>query len=298
MVPGRRQQAVHPSTHWNRRSEGAGSGALGISLLYAVVAHQMLKALTRAVSPTILDCELTFLQRQSIDLELAVRQHAAYEQTLADLGARVIRLPDAPHLPDAVFVEDTAIVLDEVAVICPMGVESRRAETSDTAQALMPYRRLNWLTPPATLEGGDVVHAGLTLYVGRSARSNDAGIEQLRQAIAPYGYAVCAVPVDGCLHLKSACAFLGKNTMLLNPDWVDPERFRNFGILTVPKCEPMSADVLPIGETIVTTSDCPALQALLQHHGFTTRSLDLSELQKAEAGTTCMSILFNASQEG
>jgi dimethylargininase len=254
----------------------------------------MLTALTRAVSPTILDCELTFLERQPINLELAVRQHAAYEQTLADLGARVIRLPSAPHLPDAVFVEDTAIVLEEIAVICPMGVESRRAETSATAEALAPYRRLIWLTPPATLEGGDVVRAGRTLYVGRSARSNDAGIDQLRHAVAPYGYAVCAVPVAGCLHLKSACAFLGTNTMLLNPNWVDPAIFRDFEILTVPDSEPMSADVLPIGGTIVTTADCPALEALLQQRGFTTRALDLSELQKAEAGTTCMSILFEA----
>jgi dimethylargininase len=252
----------------------------------------MLTALTRAVSPTILDCELTFLERQPIQLDLAVRQHAAYEQTLADLGARLIRLPDAPHLPDAVFVEDTAIVLDEIAVICPMGVESRRAEARDTADALAPYRRLLRLTPPATLEGGDVVRVGSTLYVGRSSRSNDAGIKQLRRAIGPYGYTVCGVPMDGCLHLKSACAFLGRNTMLLNPDWVDPGIFREFEILTVPKAEPMSADVLPMGGTMVIAADSPALQALLQQHGFTTQAVDLSELQKAEAGTTCMSIVF------
>jgi dimethylargininase len=252
----------------------------------------MLTALTRAVSPTILNCELTFLDRQPIQLDLALRQHAAYEQALADLGARIIRLPDRPDLPDAVFVEDTAIVLDEIAVICPMGVESRRAEARDTAEALAPYRHLERLTPPATLEGGDVVRAGRSLYVGLSARSNAAGIEQLRAAVGRHGYTVCAVPMSGCLHLKSACAFLGHNAMLLNPDFVDPSVFRGFDILNVPKSEPMSADVLPIGDTIIVTADCPALHVLLQDRGFTTRSLDLSELQKAEAGTTCMSILF------
>lgn len=253
----------------------------------------MLTAVTRAVSPTIVDCELTFLERRPINLELAVRQHAAYEQTLADLGARIIRLPNRPHLPDAVFVEDTAIVLDEIAVICPMGVESRRAEARDTAEALAPHRPLAQLKAPATLEGGDVVRAGRSLYVGQSARTNDIGIEQLRQAIGPYGYSVCAVPVDGCLHLKSACAFLGRNTILLNPDWIDPAIFRNYEILTVPKSEPLSADVLTIGGVTVVTADSPALQTLLQRRGFTTRALDLSELQKAEAGTTCMSILFD-----
>src|SRR5580693_5949904 len=210
----------------------------------------MLTALTRAVSPTILKCELSFLERQPIQLDLAVRQHAAYEQALAGLGARIIRLPDRPDLPDAVFVEDTAIVLNELAVICPMGVESRRAEARDTAEALAPHRHLVRLTAPATLEGGDVVRAGRTLYVGLSARSNAAGIEQLRAAVGPHGYTVCAVPMHGCLHLKSACAFLGRNTMLLNPEFVDAQIFRDFEILPVPPGEPMSADVLPIGETI------------------------------------------------
>jgi dimethylargininase len=257
----------------------------------------MLTALTRAVSPSILECELTFLTRQPIQLELAMRQHAAYEKALADLGARIVRLPDRPHLPDAVFVEDTAIVLDEIAVICPMGVESRRGETRDTAEVLAPYRHLARLTPPATLEGGDVVQAGRTLYVGLSARSQAAGIAQLRAAVWPHGYTVCAVPMGGCLHLKSACAFLGHNTMLLNPDFVDPGIFQNFEIIHVPKSEPMSADVLPIGGTILVTADSPDLQALLEQRGFPTRSIDLSELQKAEAGTTCMSILFEESPQ-
>jgi dimethylargininase len=268
----------------------------------------MLTALTRAVSPTIADCQLTFLDRQPIRWELAVRQHAAYEQTLAELGARVLRLPDAPDLPDAVFVEDTAIVLDEIAVICPMGAESRRAETRDTAEALAPYRRVTWLdaptwaTPvhdaPPTLEGGDVVRAGRTLYVGLSSRSNEVGIAQLRHELSPFGYSVRAVPMNGCLHLKSACAFLGRNTILLNPAWVDLRVFQHFEILHVPEAEPMSADVLPIGDTLVVTADCPQLRALLERRGFTTRALDLSELQKAEAGTTCMSILFNAVSPG
>jgi dimethylargininase len=255
----------------------------------------MLTALTRAVSPSIVNCELTFLERQPIQLDLAQRQHAAYEQALRDLGARIVRLPDRPELPDAVFVEDTAIVLDEIAVICPMGVESRRAEARDTADALAPFRHLVRLTPPATLEGGDVVRAGRTLYVGLSARSNAAGIEQLRAAINPHGYTVYAVPMSGCLHLKSACAFLGQNTILLNPDFVDAGMFPNFEILNVPKNEPMSADILPVGSTIIVTADAPALRALLDQRGFKTLALDLSELQKAEAGTTCMSILFEAS---
>src|SRR6202035_4804523 len=128
----------------------------------------MLRALTRQVSPTFDDCELTFLDRQPIDVAKAIEQHRAYEACLAELGAKVISLPADPRFPDGVFVEDPAIVLDEVAVITRPGAESRRGETESIAQALAPFRELRYIQAPGTLEGGDVVHVGKTLYVGLS----------------------------------------------------------------------------------------------------------------------------------
>src|SRR5262252_6707776 len=135
----------------------------------------MLTAITRAPSPALADCELSFLAREPIDLAKALVQHHAYEQLLADLGARLIRLPAEPDLPDSMFVEDPALVLDELAVIFPLGAVSRRPEAPSLAAALRPFRELQYVTLPGTVEGGDVVRLGRRLFVGRSARSNADG---------------------------------------------------------------------------------------------------------------------------
>jgi dimethylargininase len=117
----------------------------------------MVTALTRAVSPAIVNCELSFISRQPIDLQIARAQHHAYEQLLEKLGAHVISLPAEPNLPDSMFVEDPAIVLDEVAVIFPLGTESRRPEAATLAQPISRFRKLEYVTLPGTLEGGDIL---------------------------------------------------------------------------------------------------------------------------------------------
>ncbi|MDQ3248272.1 MAG: dimethylargininase, partial [Chloroflexota bacterium] len=139
----------------------------------------MLIAITREVSPTISQCELTHLARQPIDVRLAQMQHHQYEAALTVCGCQVIRLPAEPTLPDAVFVEDTAIVLDEVAIITRPGADARKAETVSIASALAPYRRLHFIEAPGVVDGGDVLRIGKRLYVGLSSRSNGAAIEQM-----------------------------------------------------------------------------------------------------------------------
>src|SRR5947199_5715728 len=135
----------------------------------------MLTAITREVSPAIVRCELSFIERQPIDLGRARQQHQAYEVLLAKLGARVISLPAEPDLPDSMFVEDPAIVLDELAVILPLGTERRRAEAGSLAQTLSRFRKLEHVLPPGTLEGGDVLLIGRKVFVGLSSRSNTEG---------------------------------------------------------------------------------------------------------------------------
>src|SRR5580765_2039198 len=110
----------------------------------------MLTAITRSVSPAIVNCELSFISRQPINLEIACAQHLAYERLLDKLGARVVSLPAEPDLPDSMFVEDPAIVLDELAVIFPLGTVSRRPEAASLAQALSKFRRLEHVTLPGT----------------------------------------------------------------------------------------------------------------------------------------------------
>ena len=157
-----------------------------------------LTAITRAVSPSMNDCQLAFVERRPIDIGKAIAQHDQYEACLTSLGIAVVSLPAVPDLPDAVFVEDPAIVLDEIAIMTRMGVESRRGESASLAEAIARFRPLQWITEPGTLEGGDVVRIGATLFVGRSARSNEAGIAQLVREVAPLGYAVRAVEKQDC----------------------------------------------------------------------------------------------------
>src|SRR5712671_7595818 len=179
----------------------------------------MLTAITRALSPAIVHCELSFIDRKPIDLATAQEQHHAYETLLQKLGALLISLPAEPELPDSMFVEDPAIVLDELAVILPLGTETRRREAASLAQALAKFRKLEYVSLPGNLEGGDVLRIGRKLFVGLTQRSNAEGIRQLAVITEHFGYDLTAVPVTGCLHLKSAVTYLGRNTLLGNREW-------------------------------------------------------------------------------
>jgi dimethylargininase len=252
----------------------------------------MLHALTRQVSASLASCELTFLERQPIDVERARAQHRDYETALRELGARVISLPAAEEFPDAVFVEDPALVLDEVAVITRPGAESRRGETVGIAAALAPFRELREISSPGLLEGGDVIRVGKTLYVGLSTRTNSVGIVQLDELLRAFGYRIVAVDVRGCLHLKSGACWAGGETILANREWIGCGAFEGLQVLDV--AEPAAADVLPIGGRVLIPSNFPRTAEALERHGFRPRAIDVSELQKAEAGVTCMSLVFEA----
>src|SRR5258708_16777056 len=153
----------------------------------------MLTAITRAVSPAIVHCELSFIDRQPIDLATAREQHHAYEKLLGKLGACVISLPAEPDLPDSMFVEDPAVVLDELAVILPLGTETRRREAPSLAQALATFRKLEYVSLPRTLQGGDILCIGRKLLVGLTRRSHAEGIRQLAAILAPHNYEIIAV---------------------------------------------------------------------------------------------------------
>lgn len=252
----------------------------------------MLKAITREVSPAINGCELSFHARQLIDLPRAIQQHKAYESSLRELGVQIISLPAEPDLPDSVFVEDAAIVTDEFAVITRPGRPSRQPETATIADALSRYRTLKFMTEPATLDGGDVMTIGKTLFVGQTARTNAVAIAQLCELLRPHGYDVSPVEVKGCLHLKTGCSYIGHNTILLNRSYVDARIFDRFDLLEVPEEEPTAANALLIGDSVIIAASFPKTRALLEKRAYRVRTVDVSELQKAEAGVTCCSLIF------
>ncbi len=251
-------------------------------------------AVTRRVSPDIARCELTHRERGDINAELAATQHLEYEKRLSELGCAVRSLEAAPGFPDAVFVEDTAVVLPEVAVIARPGAESRRGEIESIAAVLGSYRPLVHVKPPGTLDGGDVLVVGTSVYVGLSARTNEEGVHQLSAALVPMGYAVHGVPIEACLHLKSAAGLVAPDTLLVNGSWVDVGHFSGVGIIEVDPDEPDAAGVLLVGETVIYPQRFERTRDRLQHAGIALSLVCMSELAKAEGGVTCCSLIFDA----
>jgi dimethylargininase len=251
-----------------------------------------LVALTHLPSRNLQGGERTYVGRDPIDPELALRQHERYRDALRACGASVMMLDDNRELPDSVFVEDTAIVLDEVAVIMSMGAESRRAEVPAIERALRAFRHVEHVRLPATIDGGDVVRSGRALYVGASPRTNAAGIQALREIVQPFGYTVTEVPVHGCLHLKSGCSALPDGRFLVNPEWIDV-RPLDGALVRVPASEPWAGDVLTIDSTIIVSDAFPETITTLRDD-FRVIPVSVSEFAKAEGGVTCLSLVFSA----
>ncbi len=254
----------------------------------------MQNAITRSISPNMGDCELTHLERESIDISKAIEQHNKYVQVLESLGCNIVKAESAPDLPDSVFVEDCAIVLDEVAVITHPGAESRRKEVAGIAEVLAPHRKLFYIQSPGILDGGDVLVIGKNIWVGLSNRSNSIAVEQLEKITSPWGYSVKGVEVTDCLHLKSAVTQVGENSVLLNPNWIDANIFSEFEIINTHPSEPNSANALVINDTVLFPKAYPKTAQVLKEKGYKIIQVDNSEVIKAEGALTCCSIIFNS----
>lgn len=250
-------------------------------------------ALTRAVPDSIGACELTHLTREPIDVVVARAQHAAYEDALRAAGCLVERIAALPEAPDSVFVEDAAIVLDDVAVITRPGAESRRGEVVSVATALLPYRELVRIEAPATIDGGDVLRVGRRIFVGLSTRTNVEAVRQLRAALAPRGYEVVPVSVQGTLHLKSAVTQVGPARLLVNRDWIDTAAFQDYDWIEVDPAEPSAANALLVRDTLLFPTEFPRTAQRLERAGIHPVRVAASELAKAEGALTCCSLVFD-----
>jgi dimethylargininase len=258
----------------------------------------MLIAITRDVSPSISNCELTFMARQPIDHTLACRQLEEYRAALARCGVQVRRLPPDSRYPDSCFVEDAAIVVDELAIIASPGAASRRGETPAIETELSPHREIARVSLPATIEGGDVLRIGKRILVGRSSRTNEAGIQQLARIVEPWDYAVIPVRTNRGLHFKSACTAINDETMLVNRDWIDVDDLAGFDLVFTPPEEPAAANVLRIEQTLFIQAGFPKTMQRVQGVHSEVEAIDTSEFRKAEGALTCLSIIFSAGASG
>ncbi len=234
---------------------------------------------------------VTFSERSAVDPGLAAKQHAAYVEAIADAGWEIREVPHADALPDSAFVEDTVVVCGGLAVLARPGAAERRAEVAGTEKAVLALGlETGRIEEPGTLDGGDVLMVGTTLYAGRGGRTNAEGIRQLRRQVAPQGFSVVPVPLHGVLHLKSAVTALPDGTVVAaDPSLLDSSPFP--ALRTVPE-EAGSHVILLGGGMVLMAASAPRSAELFDDWGFDVVAVDIGEFEKMEGCVTCLSVLI------
>jgi dimethylargininase len=247
-------------------------------------------ALVRRPSPRLAEGIVTHIDRRPVDVALAMRQHDAYVAALESAGWRVRWLPPADDLPDAVFVEDTVVVCDGLAVLARPGAPERAPEIASmermiTALGLEIVR----IEDEGTLDGGDVLQVGTTVYAGRSARTNEDALCQLARLLATRGRRVVPVTLTDCLHLKTAMTALPDGSLIGVPEFLDTSALPYLRVAQ----EPAGAHVVVLGEKQVLISDsAPRTADLLASEGYDVTVVGIGEFEKLEGCVTCLSVLI------
>ena len=249
-------------------------------------------AIVRPPGTTYVECIQPPGSVDAIDYARALEQHGAYVAAIATQAVDVVALEPDEHFPDSCFVEDAVIVTEGLGVVCLMGASTRRGEEISVAGALAEHVELAHITPPATIDGGDVVRIQNRLYVGVSQRTNRHAIDQLRAILEPRGGDVVAVEMKGVLHLKSACTYVGSDTIVISPEHVDPRSFGDCHAIAVPAAESYAANCLAVGDAVLVSAGYPRTRDLLDTRGFDTQTLEMSEFRKGWGSLTCLSVLF------
>ncbi|MCB5163993.1 N(G),N(G)-dimethylarginine dimethylaminohydrolase [Streptomyces bambusae] len=247
------------------------------------------RALIRRPGPRLAEGLVTHIERTPVDPGLALRQWEAYAQVLRDHGWETVEVAPAEDCPDAVFVEDAVVMFRNVALITRPGAESRQPETAAVEEAVAALGcSVNRVRAPGTLDGGDVLKIGDTVYVGRGGRTDAEGVRQLRAVFEPLGAKVVAVPVSRVLHLKSAVTALPDGTVIGHPPLVDtPTAFGSF--LPVPE-ESGAHVVLLGGGRLLMASSAPRSAELFTSLGYQPVTVDIGEFEKLEGCVTCLSV--------
>lgn len=231
------------------------------------------------------------------DYALAVKQHDEYCLALQSLGLRLTRFPADERYPDSTFVEDTAIVAERVAVITRPGAPSRRSEVDDITQTLNQfYPRVQAITDPATVDGGDVCQVEDRFFIGISERTNEDGAAQLSAILKTAGYACTFIDIRNLsprlLHLKSGLAYLGSQRLVVDSELSGRAEFREFELICPDDDESYAANCLAFGNNVLIAAGHPRFEAQLRQLGFNPKALNMSEFQKMDGGLSCLSLRF------
>jgi len=247
-------------------------------------------AIVRDVAESYDQCVTT--QQESIDVPLAKTQHQHYCNALKKAGVELIHIDADNRLPDCCFVEDTAIIVDDVAIITNPGARSRREEVAAMEKAISKYRTVHRISPPATIDGGDVLKVGKKIFVGLSQRTTQDSIDQVAQMVKSSNYEVIPVPIHKTLHLKSAVTALSDSYIIMAQGFFDARIFTGYEKIEVPPGEEYAANCLSVNENIFIPRGFPQTKSLIVRAGFSIVELENSEFRKGDGALTCLSVLF------
>lgn len=230
-----------------------------------------------------------------VSQELAEAQFAAYATALETSGLEVHFIAPDDHYYDCVFVEDTAIVWPPQALMARMAAH-REGEQPAVETMLRRWHQIAGLPPGARIEGGDVLHTERTTYVGLTKRTNEEGIEALREFMRPFGRSVVKVPVEKSLHLKSAATYLGNGTLIAAPGLIDTGYFDVEDVILTDEEELKAANCLRIGNHLLILAGYPSTEERVRKfadkNGIEVIALELSEFEKGDGSTTCLSMIW------
>jgi dimethylargininase len=184
-----------------------------------------------------------------------------------------------------------AVCARDVAIVTRPGSPSRRGETEGLAEVLgRHFAEVSCVQAPGTLEGGDVMTVGDRCYVGLSARTSRAGVEQLGAVLARHGRSVVPVAMPELLHLKTGLSWLEDDTLLVGGDFLDHPTFRTWNRLEVPAEEAYAANSVRVNDRVLVPAGFPRTEAALRAAGFRTLAVDTSEFRKLDGGLSCLSL--------
>ena len=230
------------------------------------------------------------------DFELALRQHEDYCQALRRCGLTVTKLPADLRFPDSTFVEDTAVLTGHAAILTRPGALSRQGEVEGIRETLTQFfATLHTLTPPGTLEGGDICEADGHFFIGISQRTNDEGARQLAGFLSQAGCTSTTVDIrgiQGLLHLKSGIASLGVGRLVLINELAEMRAFHGYDILPVEPVENYAANCVRVNDFVLIAAGFPGTEKTIRSYGYPVIALDMSEFQKMDGGLSCLSLRF------
>jgi dimethylargininase len=250
------------------------------------------KAIVRTPSKSMVN-GLTSANLGKPNYELALKQHQEYITALIKCGLQVKVLPADERFPDSTFVEDTALLTKKCAIISNPGAPTRRGEITEIKQVLKSYySTIEHVTPPATVEPGDIMMVGDHFYIGLSERTNKDGASQIITILNKYGYSGSAVKLKNMLHLKTGVAYLENNKLLAFREFLQEEEFKNFNKIEVDEDESYAANCIWVNNQVLVPKGFPKTRDKIINAGYSIIEVNVSEFRKLDGGLSCLSLRF------